>query len=369
MLNKFFKNKQIENALVAVEKNPDNLLKLNILGDVYVQNNFFSEAINVYEKILRLDENYLPALKALGNCYLQKKEVLKAFRTLKFLCLKAPSDIEARELFLSLQDADCDIEAKVEILKGLVEFDASLELKEKLAETFLKSGQFAQSIKSYENLFGIEQKPEYLIKLSELYQKLNKYELATNSLEQLMLTNDFSMDNAQTLAELYVKLKRFEEAKGLYEVLIENIPAKANYFKEKIADILLKEQNPDEVLEVTQEVINDDKYSVEAKFLQAKALLDKNDFVNAIEFLRDFYCDPIDKQTEKKIEEKIITASILYAQQLRQERKFVEAIDALILALRYDENNKNVYLELANISNDIKDFSSAKEYQKIADTL
>ena len=88
-----------------------------------------------------------------------------------------------------------------------------------------------------------------------------------------------------------------------------------------------------------------------------------------LEFLREFYYDPINKETEKRIEEKIIEVSVAYAQNLRTERKFVEAIDILTMALRYDEMNKAVYLELANISNDIKDYSAAKEYIKIAATF
>ena len=184
-----------------------------------------------------------------------------------------------------------------------------------------------------------------------------------------MLTNDFKPEHAQNLAKIYVSLKRFEEAKGLYELLITNIPSKTNYFKEQIAEILLLEKNPDEVIEVTNNVISTNKYSVESKFLQAQALFEKQNFKEALEFLREFYYDPINKETEKRIEEKIIEVSVAYAQNLRTERKFVEAIDILTMALRYDEMNKAVYLELANISNDIKDYSAAKEYIKIANEL
>ena len=98
-------------------------------------------------------------------------------------------------------------------------------------------------------------------------------------------------------------------------------------------------------------------------------VIEKEDYKNAIEFLRDFYCDPVDKNTEKQIETKLINTIILQAQKLRKEKKFVDAIDALSLALRYDENNKNIFLELAQISQEIKDYNAAKEYMKIAEEL
>ena len=96
MFKNLFKNKEIEIALEAVKNNPDNILKLNILANLYFKNNFFNEAIEVYEKILRLDENYLPALSSLGKCYILNKQYLKGFRTLKFLHSKSPEDTQTK---------------------------------------------------------------------------------------------------------------------------------------------------------------------------------------------------------------------------------------------------------------------------------
>ena len=67
--------------------------------------------------------------------------------------------------------------------------------------------------------------------------------------------------------------------------------------------------------------------------------------------------------------DKIISTCILYSQKLRKERNFPKAIDALTPALRYDDSNKDIYIELSKISEDIKDFSAAKEYMKIAESL
>ena len=73
-------------------------------------------------------------------------------------------------------------------------------------------------------------------------------------------------------------------------------------------------------------VIKNNKYSVDSKFLQADALLDKKEYKEAVDFLREFYCDPVDKDTEKRIEEKIILASILYSQVLRSEKNMLRQL-------------------------------------------
>ena len=320
-------------------------------------------------KAINIDENYLPALETLAKCYIQKKQYLKAFRTLKFLYNIVPNDFHTKTMLFSLANCDCDIEAKIEILKGLLEFEEKIEFKEQLGNCYLQSGQFSKSAGIFEKLSDIEEKSWYLIKLSEIYKTLGKFQKASEVLEKLMLTNDFKIEHAQILAELYVKEKRFEEAKGVYELLIESHPENRTKYNEEIAKILLLEKDPDKVIEITQNVIEENEYSTEAKFLQAKALLEKQEYSKAIEFLREFYCDPIDEKTEKEIEQLIIKASILYSQKLRTEKKFTEAIDALMPALRYDENNKDIYIELARISTEIRDYSSAKEYMKIAENL
>jgi len=369
MFKNILKNKEIETAEKVVEKNPNNILKLNILGELYAKHKFYKEAISILEKILRLDENYLPAIELLGKVYIKNKQYLKAYRTLLHLYKITNGDFKTRTILFSLKDSDCDIEAKIEIIKGLIEIESSIELKEKLASLYLESGQFVKSATLYEELLDIESKSGYLQQLSKIYIKLQKYSAASNCLEKLMQTENFSLDDAQILAGLYEKESRFEEAKGIYELLINSKPNNAEIFKEKIAKILMQENQIDKALEITNDVIADNKYSVEAKFIQADALIDKKEYENAIEFLREFHCDPIDNNTEKLIEKKIIETSIVYSKELRAEKKYTEAIDALMPALRYDENNKEIYVELARISTEIRDYSSAKEYMKIAEEL
>ena len=369
MFKNLFKNKEIEIAKEAVKNHPDNLLKLNILGKLYFEGNFYNEAIETFEKILRIDENYILAFEPLAKCYIAKKQYLKAFKTIKYWLNLVPEDSQAKDLLLSLENSDCETEVKIEILQGILKFEDKVETKEKLGECYLKSGQYVKSAGIFENLIDIEENSSYLIKLCEIYSKLGKFQKAASMLEKLMLTENFNMEHTKTLAELYVKEQRFDEAKGVYELLIQSCPENSKIFNEEIAKILLLEKNPDRAIEITQNVIEQDKYSVEAKFLQAKALIDKKDFAGSIEFLREFYCDPVDKETEKKIEKLIIETSISYSQSLRNEKKYVEAIDALMPALRYDENNKNIYTELARISTEIRDFAAAKEYMKIAESL
>ena len=369
MFMNFFKNKEIELAEKVVKDNPDNIIKLNILGKLYVENNFFNEAIVIFEKILRIDENYLPALESLSKCYLLKKQYLKAFRTLKFLYSKNRNDSHVKTMFFSLENAPCDIEAKIEIIKGLLEFENRNDLQEKLAENYYESGQFIKSANIYENILGVDENPKYLIKLYEIYEKIEKYSHAAIALERLMITDEFNSFYAEKLANVYFKEKRLEEAKGIYELLIQSNPQNSKIYNEQIAKIYLEQDNPQEALIATQNAIDEDNYSVEAKFLQAQALIENSDFEGAIEFLREFYCDPIDKKTEKQIIDKIISTCILYSQKLRKERNFPKAIDALTPALRYDDSNKDIYIELSKISEDIKDFSAAKEYMKIAESL
>lgn len=369
MFENFFKNNKIEIALKTVDKDPNNIIKLNILADLYIEGNFINEAIKILEKILRLDEQYLPALDKLGRIYIRTKQFLKAYRTLKLLFELNPDDFRVKTLLFSLKDADCDIEAKVEILNGLVQIESNIELLEQFAQACLVCGQYTKSANLYETLVLKEEKIEYFLALVEIYYKLQKWAKTSQILEKLMLTEHFNITHSEILADVYKQEKRFEEAIGIYKFLIENNITKQELYKEQIAKIHLLEKNPDKAIETTKSIVETNEYSVEAKFLTIEAFLSKKEYKEAIEYLREFYFDPINKETENKIIDKIVEISVLYSQKLRDEKQYTEAIDALIPALRYDEKNRNIYLELARISTEIRDYSSAKEYMKIAEEL
>ena len=50
MFKNLFKNKEIELAEKVVKDNPDNIIKLNILGKLYVENNFFNDTFMKQDK-------------------------------------------------------------------------------------------------------------------------------------------------------------------------------------------------------------------------------------------------------------------------------------------------------------------------------
>ena len=369
MFENFLKNNKIENAVLAVKNDPDNVIKLDILGRIYFENNFYNKGIEVFEKIISLNPKYLPALDLLSKGYLKTKQYLKAYNTLKTLYSYTPDDFKVRTMLLNLKDIDAEMEEQIEIIKGLSELFDEIGLKEQLSKLYLDNGQFRKAATLLEELYEKNNNPEYLKNLSNIYIKLKNYQKAISSLEELMQSDCFKPQDANILAELYIKENRFDEAREIFELLSQTYPDKAEIFKEKIAKILLNEKNPDKAIEITNSVIENNIYSVKSKFLQAQALIDKKEYKKAVEFLRDFICDPVDKKTEQQIQDKIIETSILYSQSLRENKKYQEAIDALIPALRYDEKNKNVYIELSRISTEIRDYSSAKEYMKIAEEL
>ncbi len=61
-----------------------------------------------------------------------------------------------------------------------------------------------------------------------------------------------------------------------------------------------------------------------------------------------------------------IDTTIKYSKELCEKKEYQEAIDILVPALRYRETEPSIYYQLAFISEQIKDFSSQKDYLKAA---
>ncbi len=367
MLDLFFKNKEIENAKQAVKKQPDNIIYQEILGDLYYKYNYIQDAINTYENILKQDENYQPVLMKVGKCYLDKKHFLKAFRTLKHLYNLNPSDNFAKEKLLALKDIEASLEIKIIILKELASiWDDDNDILELLAQNYLKDGQFTNCISSYEKLCEIDEKERYLRALCFVYQRLQNSEKAIVFLEKLLLKNCIKDDEIKNLASLYAKVGRLDEAKGVFELLAERNPKERGQLKNEISKILLQENNTDKAIDVSTEALKENEFDFQAKFIIAQAYIEKKEYKTALNFLQEFYFDPLPESEQKKVLDMFIDTTIKYSKELTEKKEYQEAIDILVPALRYRENEPQIYYQLAFISEQIKDFTSQKDYLKTA---
>ena len=367
MLDLFFGNKEINNAKLAVKKQPDNIIYQEILGDLYYKYNYVQDAINTYENILKKDEKYQPVLMKVSKCYLDKKHFLKAFRTLKHLYNLNPKDNFAKEKLLSLKDIEASLEIKIIILKELASiWNEDNDILELLAQNYLKDGQFTNCISAYEKLCESDEKERFFCFLCFVYQRLQYFEKAIVCLEKLLLKNCITDEEIKNLADLYAKVNRLDEAKGVFELLAQRHPKERGQLKNEISKILLREKNTDKAIDVSTEALKENEFDFQAKFIIAQAYIEKKEYKNAIDFLQEFYFDPLPETEQNKVLDMFIDTTVKYSKELCEKKEYQEAIDVLVPALRYRETEPSIYYQLAYISEQIKDFSSQKDYLKTA---
>ncbi|MDD3594666.1 MAG: CDC27 family protein [Candidatus Gastranaerophilales bacterium] len=370
MFKQFFTNREIKLAQKAVANQPENILKLDILGNLYLQNKQYKNAAEIFQNIIELDKTYLPAYLKLAQSLKGSFRYLYAFDTLLSLKELMPLDKQATELLFSLRDADTDLESKVTILEGLLKIEPGNQpLMEQLADTLLKNGEFTKSASMYEKLLAMEEKSQYAQQLALISEKQNNIPKAVELLEKLLLLGTIEKEFIKKLAHFYAVTERFEEAKSILGLLIESNPEEKQELLTKTAEIFILEKKYDEALEKCNEVIKENTFHSPAKFLMVKCYLEQKKYLESIDFLREFYYDPIDEKTEQTIVTMIIDACIAYCEELSLERKFDKAFDSLFEALKYNQSEPKIYMALAKLSDDIKDFDGAKEYRKIAEEL
>ncbi len=302
-----------------------------------------------------------------SKCYLDKKHYLKAFRTLKYLYNLNPNDNFAKEKLLSLKDIDSSLEIKITILKELASIWAeNTDILELLAQNYLKDGQFINSITAYEKLCEEDEKERFLRALCFTYQRLQQFEKAIICLEKLLLKNCITDEEIKNLASLYAKVGRLDEAKGVFEILAERNPKERGQLKNEISKILLQENNTDKAIDVSTEALQENEFDFQAKFIIAQAYIEKKEYKTALDFLQEFYFDPLPETEQNKVLDMFIDTTIKYSKELSEKKEYQEAIDVLVPALRYRETEPEIYYQLASISEQIKDFTSQKDYLKTA---
>lgn len=370
MFEQFFTNREIKLAQKAVKNQPQNILKQDILGDLYFKNKQYKNSAEVYQNIINLDKNYLPAYFKLAQSLKENTGYLEAFNTLLELKNLMPLDKQSYGLLFSLQNAPTDLVSKVTILEGLLNIEPDNQpLMEKLADTLLENGEFTKSAAMYEKLLTIEEKSHYAQQLALISEKQNNIPKAVELLEKLLVLGTIEKEFIIKLAQFYSQTERFEEAKSILELVIETTPEDKQELLLKIAEILIAEKNYDEAIAKCNEVLQENQFNGFAKFLLSKCYLEQKNYKQGIEFLKEFYYDPMDEKTEQKIANMIIDSCISYADELSTQKIFDKAFDTLFEALKYNQSEPKIYLALAKLSDAIKDFAGAKEYKKIAEEL
>ena len=136
---------------------------------------------------------------------------------------------------------------------------------------------------------GMANNPKELLFIGNLaahYHSVGRNDEALKMIERLKAVGRGAKHVQQTLGSLYVKLGNPDEAIQQYEEGIRVEPNEKNYYRKRIAEILIAGRKSSEASRIIDSVLKDDPKDGEARLLQGSNFLEAGDLSRAVTELR-----------------------------------------------------------------------------------
>ncbi|MBR2068969.1 MAG: tetratricopeptide repeat protein [Candidatus Gastranaerophilales bacterium] len=312
---------------------------LEFLAPYYSEHGPKSRAIDLYEKIYAYDSGNFNAVETLAKLYEETNNF--------------PKSIEMYSLIL---DAEVD-EARI------------IELKYILAELYTKVGDNIKAFEAYENIYkGDSENLEILMILADLAYK-NRYWQDCLKFYQKIISivgDDFEM--LEKIAQLYVTLEKWPEAVEAYKKLIsleDTESSNYSYHQNELCNALLKNNQAPEAIDILKDLIIQRPKETSFIFTLAQAYAACGEFQTGLN-LYNKLLDELPPEQGEIIIKYISNIICAWAQNLFQKGEYNQAFDKFFEALKYNEENDEIYYQLGKCNYYIKSIQDAISHFKRA---
>ncbi|MBQ8476371.1 tetratricopeptide repeat protein, partial [bacterium] len=312
------------------------------LAEYYTEHGPKNRAIDLYEKIYAYDSGNINAVETLAKLYEETNNFPKAI-----------------EMYKLILDAEVD-ETRI------------TELKYTLAELYTKVGDNLKAFEAYEKIYlNDTENLEILMILADLAYK-NKYWQDCLKFYQKITSivgDDFEM--LEKIAQLYVTLERWDEAVIAYKKIIslENSDS-SNYLyhQNELCNALLKNNQSDEAISILKDLISQNPKETSFIFTLAQAYAIAGEFQSGLN-LYNKLLDELPPEQGEIIIKYISNIICAWAQDLFSKGEYNQAFDKFFEAIKYNEENDDVYYQLGKCNYYIKSIQDSISHFKRAIAL
>ena len=373
------------------------------------------EAQDFVEKALKLDPQFIPALKLYGRILIDTGEIAKAEKVVNKLLDKAPDDIDVIILAGDLKLKKGDLEGAVSYYEKA---ESRSEVKDKLFKVYKKLGQ------AYASKGDIHKAKTYLLKavnikddpvvyksLGDIFFKSGDYKSAEKYyLQAVKIDKNLKKEVSKKLGQIYLtfaenlkKQKKYKQAITYYKKavsylgsrpeIIKNIAfcyeksgdlkTALSYYK-KIKSAKLKEKEAQLYLSLGEKEFRKGSYFSAVKYFKKAVSIDRN-LINKVkdklttsyikigdrymkqgnyEKSLSYYLKAVDtdKTLQEKLKGKIFTAYLKLGEKAFSSGRYKTAFNYLKKAEKIKKDNKKLVYYLGEIYLKEQNYKKALEY-------
>ena len=312
---------------------------LEFLASYYCEHGPKNRAIDLYEKIYAYDSGNFNAVENLAKLYEEINNYQKS--------------IEMNKLIL---DAEVD-ESKI------------LELKYNIAELYIKIGDNVNAFDAYNEIYKNDtENLEIIMILADLAYKNKYWQDCLKFYNKIISIVGDDFEILEKIAQIHVILEDWPSAIEAYKKIIslEN-PDSSNYLyhQNELCNALLKNNQGNEAVTILKDLAVKNPNETSFSFTLAQAYSAVGEFQKGLDLYNKLLDDLPPEQGEIIIKyiSNIISA---WAQDLFQKGEYNQAFDKFFEALKYNEENDEIYYQLGRCNYHIKSIQDSISHFKRA---
>ena len=301
-----------------ISKYPNDIKPYLLIGDLYLKNNNYIDAMSYYYKAKLLQSENIHANLNLALCFLELDNKEDAIQQFEYVNVLAPNNAHA---YYGL---------------GLSNY---------------KLNQFEKSIEAFTQalLLDMENANTYYL-LGQSYKSLNKKKQAIEAFKMCIQLEPINGDAHFSLGEIYESIFQLDNALNEYKTAKKYI--EHDMLNYQLGYLLYNQEEYQEALLPLRSYIINNPYDYISLEMLANIFIIENRHSEAI----DAYSRLIDFNPDNQIYYNNIAESYLALENYFYAKKYFKKV------LMFDEENTEVLIKLGNISNILNEFFEAEQY-------
>lgn len=318
---------------------PYDIKTQELLAQYYCENGPKSRAIELYEQIMLYDNGNVNAVETLAKLYEETFNYPKAI-----------------EMYNLIIDSEID-EQRI------------LELTYILADLYTKNGDLEKAFEEYKKINQSDSENlEILMILADLAYKNKYWKDCLKYYEKIIsiVGDDFEM--LEKIAKLQVILENWDDAIKTYQKIISlESPESDNYLyhQNELCAAMIKNKEANRAIDLLKDLIIQNPKETSFAFTLAQAYTITGEYQMGVSLYNKLMQDLPLEQSEMIVKH-ISNLISLWAQDLFNKGEYNQAFNKFFEALKYNEENDEVYFELGKCNYYIKSFQDAIAHFKRA---
>ncbi len=360
-------------AQKELSKNYGNIELRRILAKSLMKSGNEQMAIAHYEAILAAAPFDIETQELLAQYYCENGPKTRAVELYEQILLFDKGSIIAAENLAKLYDETYNYQKSIEMYKLLldaqVDENGVLELKYIIADLYSKTNEFDKAFEAYKEIYSLDpENLEILILLADLAYK-NKYWVdCLNYYKKIISIVGDDFEILEKIAQLHVTLANHKEAIETYTKILSLEDSQSPnylYHQNELCNEMLKEGLYKEAIDRLKDLLIKNPKETSFAFSLASAYTLIGDFSVGVNLYQKLLEDlPVD---QSEIIIKYISNLICsWALDLFKKGEYNQAFDKFFEALKYNEENDEVYYQLGVCNYYIKSYQDSIAHFKRA---